>query len=138
MPLLFDSDYEYLEAHRLEVLEDEASRFLIFRNFPLPKGVYTADGEPRDAVDVLYVIPTNYNTAGGDMFWVHPRLQRADGKVIPNTSGPGEDSRTHAGIEYVRWSRHWNNREWKPKVDNIQKIVDRITWAFVHPDAPPR
>jgi hypothetical protein len=86
-------------------------------------------------VDVLYVIPPNYNTEGGDMFWVHPYLERADGKAIPNATGTGVDTRTSNGIEYLRWSRHWNNRPWKPKVDNVQKIVDRITWAFAKPDA---
>ncbi|HEY0414156.1 MAG TPA: E2/UBC family protein [Allosphingosinicella sp.] len=138
MPLLFDSDYLYLTAHGLKVVEDEGPRFLIFKDFPLPEGIYVAAGVAREAVDVLYVVPPNYNTAGGDMFWVRPQLARADGQPIPNISGPREDSRISGDVEYVRWSRHWNNREWKPKVDNIQKIVDRITWAFAHPDAPPR
>lgn len=135
MPMLFESDYRYLAGIGMEYVEDEESRFLIFKNFPLPAGVYVSGGAPRDAVDVLYVIPPNYNTEGGDMFWVHPQLERADGKAIPNVNGPGQDSRTHAGIEYLRWSRHWNNRPWKPKVDNIEKIIDRVTWAFAIPDA---
>ncbi len=135
MPLLFESDYRYLADIGMEFVEDEGSRFLIFKNFPLPKGVYVGSGGSRDAVDVLYVIPPNYNTEGGDMFWVNPQLARADGKPIPNVSGPNDDSRTHAGIEYLRWSRHWHNRPWRPKVDNVEKIVDRITWAFALPDA---
>lgn len=135
MPMLFDEDYTILEDAGLTFTEDETSRFFIFRDFPLPGGIYVAGSGPRMSVDVLYVIPASYNTSGGDMFWVHPRLVRADGKAIPNAGGPGEDSRTYNGVEYLRWSRHWNNKPWRPKVDNIQTIIDRITWAFKYPDA---
>lgn len=138
MPLLLDSDYAYLADAGLEVIEDEASRFLIFRKFPLPAGLYVVAGAAQQAADVLYVIPPNYNTAGGDMFWVRQPLERADGKAIPNVAELGQDNRIHGGVEYRRWSRHWNNREWKPKVDDIRKIVDRIRWAFEYPDPLPR
>lgn len=137
MPLLFDSDYEIINKAGLKCEEQQGTRFLIFKDFPLPKGVYLADGKPADAVHVMYVIPQNYNTSGGDMFWVHPRLHRADGKPIPNTGGPGpnEDSRTHEGVVFCRWSRHWHQNPWKSKVDNVQTIIDRISWAFKYPDA---
>lgn len=137
MPLLFDSDYETLQKAGVNFEEEEGTRFLMFKGFPLPKGVYLADGKPADAVDVLYVIPQNYNVSGGDMFWAHPRLHRADGKPIPNTGGPGpnEDSRTHKGTVFCRWSRHWHKNAWKPKVDDVQTIMDRISWAFKYPDA---
>jgi hypothetical protein len=135
MALLFDADYEYLAAHDIAYIEVEAARIVVFTGFPLPEGVYVAEGKPCSAVDGLYVVPENYNTAGGDMFWTHPMPTRADGKPIPNVSGPGQDSRTHGDIEYLRWSRHWNNKPWKPKVDNVQTIIDRLTWAFAKPDA---
>lgn len=135
MGLLLDDDYAYLAESGLAYVEVEAPRFLIFRDFRLPAGVYKSGTEIRDVVDVLYVIPGNYNASGGDMFWVYPYLERVDGKVIPNVNGPGQDSRTQDGIEYLRWSRHWHNKPWRPKIDNVQTIVDRITWAFAHPDA---
>lgn len=138
MPLLLDSDYVYLAEAGFDVIEDEESRFLIFRDFPLPADLYIAAGVPQQAADVLYVVPPNYNTAGGDMFWVRQALERTDGKAIPNVAGPGQDSRSHDEVEYRRWSRHWNNREWRPKVDNIRKVVDRIRWAFEYPDPLPR
>ena len=92
-------------------------------------------GKPISSVDVLNVIPANYNTAGCDMFWVYPQLVRADGKAIPQVSGPNADSRTHNGVEYCRWSRHWNKNPWKPKVDNAQTILNRLEWALKNPDA---
>jgi hypothetical protein len=135
MPLLFDSDYDYLKETGQEYVEDEAARFLILKQFPLPAGVFKTGGAPCATVDVLYIIPQNYNTEGGDMFWVNCKLERVDGNPIPNISGPGEDSRTQAGIEYLRWSRHWHNKPWRPKIDDIQQIVDRLAWAFANPDA---
>jgi len=137
MGLLFDFDYEYLKEISQEVEEAEDTRFIIFKNFPLPTGMYVSGGSPVEAVDVLYIIPENYNTAGGDMFWTYPLLARADGVAIPNigTGKPREDSRTHNDREYFRWSRHWHKNPWKPKKDNVRTIIDRITWAFAHPDA---
>ena len=138
MSLLFDADYQYLNENNLRYEEDESSRFLILREFPLPGGIYLANGQPTTVVDILYVIPSNYNTEGGDMLWLHPALSRADGIAIPNANGPGEDSRTYQGVEFVRWSRHWNNRPWQPKVDAIAKIIDRLTWVFANPTPPQR
>ncbi|MGY3388319.1 hypothetical protein ACVWW6_000910 [Bradyrhizobium sp. USDA 3311] len=135
MALLFEEDYQVLTEAGLEYEEDEANRFLIIKNFPLKEGMYVAAAEPVKTVAVLNVIPANYNTAGCDMFWVFPQLARADGKEIPAISGPNQDSRIHKGVEYCRWSRHWNKQPWKPKVDKVQKILDRLEWAFKNPDA---
>ena len=135
MALLFDSDYEYLKEIGQDYVEDEATRFLILRGFPLPAGIYKAGDAACTALDVLYIVPANYNTEGGDMFWTSCKLERVDGVPIPSISGPAEDSRTFSGVEYLRWSRHWNNKPWRPKVDNIEQIVSRLTWAFANPDA---
>jgi hypothetical protein len=135
MPLLFDSDYEYLKEIGQDYVEDEAARFLILRGFPLPVGVYKVGDAVCTALDVLYIVPPNYNTEGGDMFWTSCKLERVDGVAIPNISGPAEDSRTFSGVEYLRWSRHWHKTPWRPKVDNIEQVVGRLTWAFANPDA---
>lgn len=137
MTLLFDEDYQMLADAKLAFIEDEALRFLIFTAFPLPEGVYVANGKACSTIEVLYIVPDNYNTGGGDMLWVYPMLTRADGQPIPNTGdgGADQDSRTYNEKEYIRWSRHWNNSPWKPKVDKVQTIIDRLTWAFKFPDA---
>jgi hypothetical protein len=135
MSLLLDEDYCFLDEAEFVYVEDEARRFFVFRNFRLPSGQYKSADEILSSVEVLYIIPPNYNTEGGDMFWVYPQLFRADGKTIPNANGPGEDSRMFEDREFLRWSRHWNNSPWKPKIDNVHRIVDRITWAFANPDA---
>lgn len=135
MALLFDDDYEVLTEAGLEFEEDETNRFLVLKNFPLSEGMYVAGRKPVNTVAVLNVVPANYNTAGCDMFWVYPQLSRADGKAIPAISGPNEDSRVHKGVEYFRWSRHWNKHPWKPKVDKVGTILSRLEWALKNPDA---
>jgi hypothetical protein len=136
MPLLFDTDYQTLQEAGLEVEEDEAQRFLVIKNFPLPPGLYSYNGNVLSHVEVLWIVPANYNTSGGDMFWVHPALARADGKAIPAVAFfGGGDSRRFKDKEYCRWSRHWPAASWKAKVDNIQKVLDRIEWALKKPDA---
>ncbi|MDO8272431.1 MAG: E2/UBC family protein [Gammaproteobacteria bacterium] len=135
MALLFDEDYKTLAEANLAFEEDETSRYLIFKDFPLPPGIYRDEDGPRLTVDVLYVVPPNYNTEGGDMFWVRHALSRIDGVPIPSISGPNQDSRTCKDVEYFRWSRHWNHNPWKAKIDNVRTIIDRLTWAFKYPDA---
>lgn len=136
MSLLFGEDYEFLRKSGLEFEEDEAQRFLIIKNFPLQTGLYAYNGNLLNQVEVLWVIPPNYNTSGGDMFWVHPALARADGKPIPAAAAfGGGDPRHFKGKEYCRWSRHWPDQSWKPKEDNIVKILNRIEWALKRPDA---
>ena len=136
MALLFDEDYIILSDAGLEVEEDEAQRFLIIKDYPLKANFYEYKNEHIDKVNVLIVIPPNYNTSGNDMFWVYPPLARIDKKPIPAAFGFGKgDSRIYNGTEYCRWSRHYKPETWKPKVDNIQKILSRIEWALKNPDA---
>lgn len=132
MALLFDADYEYLKSVGLEYDEYVDQRFLVIKNYPVADGLYVMGGQPINAVDVLSIIPPNYNAAGCDMFWVYPAISRADGKVIPATGG---DDRTFNGVTFVRWSRHWQPDQWKPKVDAVETLLSRIEWALKNPDA---
>jgi hypothetical protein len=135
MALLYDEDHQILKDAGLEYEEDESQRFLIIKNFPLPSNLYMHAGHVIEQVEVLWVVPSNYNTGGGDMFWTHPALARVDGKSIPNISGiGGRDPRHFKDKEYCRWSRHWKPETWKPKIDNIQKVLGRIDWALRKPD----
>jgi len=135
MNLLFDEDYEVLRNSGLEYMEDFSQRFLIITNYPLNEGQYVFNGEPIHSVEVLSVIPINYNMEGTDMFWTHPFLTRADGQAIPATMQfGGGDKRIFGGKEYCRWSRHFPAGSWKGKIDNVQKILSRIEWALRNPD----
>jgi len=136
MALLFDEDYEILKDSGLVYEEDETSRYLIIKNYPLQKAFYQFNGQPLEQVEILVVIPPNYNTSGNDMFWTHPPLSRIDTLPIPAILGiGGGDSRFYQNVEYCRWSRHYEPSSWSPKIDNIQKILSRIEWALKNPNA---
>jgi hypothetical protein len=130
MPLLLNADYEYLASAGLTHEEDPEHRFLVIRGYPVKEGMYQFNGSPVEKVDILSIVPENYNTSGCDMFWVCPAVSRADGGQIPATGG---DDRVYEGVTFVRWSRHWQRAD-KPKVDGVQKTLDRIEWALRHPD----
>jgi len=135
MSLLTDEDYADLRDAGMAVEEDEANRFLIFKAFALPPGMYTVQ-----AADILLVVPPNYNQAGNDMFWTYPRLAKSDGQGIINTNNPGDnDNRTHAGLEYCRWSRHWADNmtsRWRPGRDNAMSMYRRVEDAINNPHRP--
>lgn len=131
--MLLEEDYEYLHDIRQSVLEDEARRFVVFKDFPLPAGVYESNGQPINAVDVLIELPSVYNNSGPDMFWTYPYLTLKGGVQIKNAQ-PGADVRNHDGRVFERWSRHWGRAGWRARIDSISTVVDRINWAFEHPD----
>ena len=89
MALLFDEDYQFLEESGLEYEEDEAQRFLLIKNFPLTLGFYIHSGVSLELVEVLWIVPLDYNTSGGGMFWVDPALSRAGGEENPSVFGFG-------------------------------------------------
>lgn len=134
MKLLFEEDYKYLLDSGLEFEEDFQNRFLIFKNYPVDKNLYRSMGNEIEKVNVLFIVPPNYNSSGGDMFWIHPSLTKFDGSPIPAVMPyGGGDPRMHGGLEFCRWSRHWQPNLWKPKIDNIQTILARIEWALRNP-----
>lgn len=136
MSLLFDEDYDILKSSGLVYEEDETSRYLIIKDYPLKPNLYKYNDMPIDKVDVLVVIPANYNTSGTDMLWIYPALKKVDNTLIPSTMDfGGADARFFGGKEYCRWSRHYHPNSWSPKIDNIQKILSRIEWALRNPDS---
>jgi|ERR1035437_1199589 hypothetical protein len=130
MNLLFEEDYKILESTGLFYTEDFQNRYFVIKNFPLEEGLYKSNEKLLLEVEVLVIIPSNYNTSGIDMFWTFPNLSRADGVQIPAYGG---DPRIYENKIYERWSRHWKSESWEVKVDNIQKILSRIEWALKNP-----
>ena len=64
MALLLDVDYEILSSAGIETKEDEKNRFLVLKDFALEEGLYQYNGEDLRHVDILVVIPANYNSIG--------------------------------------------------------------------------
>ena len=131
--MLLEEDYDYLHDIGQEVEENEARRFVIFKNFPLPTGIYESNGTAASAADILIELPSVYNNSGPDMFWTYPYLTLVGGASVKNAT-PGGDVREYEGRTFERWSRHWGKAGWRPRIDNISTVVDRLNWAFQHPD----
>lgn len=131
--LLLEEDYQVLKNYGISYAEDLAQRILVLKGYPLPGDVYQ-----QTSCDVLLVVPSNYNQSGNDMLWTNPRLVRKDGKPIPATNEyGGADSRHFEGLEFCRWSRHWNagDARWRPGVDGVETMFRRVEWALKNPDA---
>src|SRR5947209_4992521 len=98
-----------------EITEDGQRIFLIFRDYPLPLGVYNV---PK--TDLLIFTTPHYPNAGFDMFWVSPELRLQNGGV-PKSADSIE---TYIGKTWRRFSYHpYNVRPWSPSEDSVISFV---------------
>jgi hypothetical protein len=131
--LLLDDDYAEMRAQGVTWEEDAAMRYLVLKDYHLPEGVYR-----QERADVLVKIPQNYNHDGIDMLWVAPRLDRVSGQEVPTQQPYGSGVNvTHGGVEFCRWSRHWDRgyNGWRAGTDAVETILRRVAWALENPDA---
>lgn len=109
--LLPPGDLEYLEntGLRWETTIEGAIRRVVIYDYPI------CDGYNRTAVDVNLRIGASYPDEQIDMVYVHPPLERKDGRSI---SALAQD--TFDGKVWQRWSRHRTPMNpWKPGEDDI-------------------
>ena len=104
-------DLEWLDNSRIRfelVSEDGVLRVVLY-SFQVPPGYRQRE------VDVNVRIEPGYPDTQIDMVYVHPALERADGRSIPATCAESFD-----GKEWQRWSRHRTPANpWRPGVDNL-------------------
>ncbi|PAY09316.1 hypothetical protein CK489_08200 [Bradyrhizobium sp. UFLA03-84] len=89
-----------------ETLVDAGRRWLIIRNYLLPRGYQAA------AATIGIEVPVSYPGAQLDMFYCHPPLALPSGAAIPQT----QQIETVIGLPFQRWSRH---RQWDPARDTV-------------------
>jgi hypothetical protein len=109
---LLEKDIAYLNASGLqwETLLDGQRRWLIIRNYLLPKGYN------HDKTDIAIDIPLVYPNAALDMFYCNPSLCLKSGTAIAQT----ESQQAIAGKSFQRWSRHLApSTRWNPATDSI-------------------
>lgn len=111
---LADKGYEY------EEVQDGDRKGVIFRNFPLPSGTFTAE-----RADVLIILPPNYPDTAPDMFYVMPWLKLSKGGQFPSKADHKLD---FGGQNWQRWSRH--NNEWRSGKDGIWTMLKRVEAAL--------
>ncbi len=104
-------DLEWLDntRSRFELISEAGVLRVVLYDFQLPAGYLQCQ------VDVHVRIEPGYPDAQIDMVYVHPALERADGRPIPATRTEAFD-----GKEWQRWSRHRTPANpWRPGIDNL-------------------
>lgn len=92
-----------------EAIVVDGVQWVLVHDSPLPCGYIVS------TVTVAVRIVPGYPTAQLDMVYVHPALQRTDGKPIPALTPT-----TIQGQIFQQWSRHYTpSRPWRPGVDSL-------------------
>ena len=124
MSLLPVADSEYLSQKEVsfEEIKEGGQNAIILKNIVLPENKYD-----QETTDVLVLLPNGYNDIGPDMFYTSPRIKLKD----RNSYAKAADV-PHAfnGITWQRWSRHAQNSDWRPGIDGIRTLVQRIKHAL--------
>ena len=109
-------DEDFLEKLGLQakVVQEGNTRWLIMSNYLLPAGYN------REKADVAIMLHPQYPQAQIDMIYIHPSLQRLDGKMINALMNQSIDGRV-----FQRWSRHRTaENPWVPGEDNVSTHLD--------------
>lgn len=92
-----------------EAVIDQARRWLVIRDYPVPVGFNVA------STTLSIEIPGPYPAAEIDMFYCHPALSLVTGVPIPQTEHPQPIN----GVQFQRWSRHRDPGMWSPTHDSV-------------------
>lgn len=71
---------------------------------------------------VMVVVPGGYASTKLDSFYTKPHLRRSDGSEPGSTAFP----QTLFGEEWQFWSRHLDDKDWRPGVDGISTYLSYI------------
>lgn len=119
--VLTQDDIRYLEEKKI-IYEPFPSGEVIFKTYALPPGRYNT---PH--ADILVILPSGYNDTGPDMFYANPWLM-----LVPENKHPRctESPHDFSGIRWQRWSRHEEGGSWRPGIDGIKTVLQRINYAL--------
>jgi hypothetical protein len=117
MPLL-KTDEAYLQERGLpyEVHEEAGMTCIVFPGWVLPEGFGVSSS------DLLIRLSPGYPDVPPDMWWFDPPVKRADGVEIPATQVVEQ----HLSRSWQRWSRHFQQGQWKSGVDGIESYLALI------------
>lgn len=115
-----DRAYLAEKALKYEEITAGGQRGVVFRQYPLPAGVFDAD-----RADILILIPAGYPDIPPDMFHLIPWVRLTARNAYPNAA---DQPVTFNGQSWQRWSRH--NNEWRPGVDGLWTMLKRVDYAL--------
>jgi hypothetical protein len=117
-----EKDRRYLSDHNfvVEEVEHAGQKGLIFRNYPLPAGIFD-----QPVADVLVLLPTTWPDSSTDMFYLFPWVKvHRTGAYADNAATAQE----FGGRSWQRWSRH--NSVWRRGRDGIWTVLRRVDAAL--------
>lgn len=112
--LLPPEDTEYLDMNfpNWEPVEENSKNGIVIPKYELPKGYCP------NTSNLMIIIPPNYPTANIDMFYFCPPVEREDRVTIEALN-----LENHFGIQWQRWSRHY---EWRPGIDGVHTHIPYV------------
>lgn len=120
IPEELTKDLELLNkrGYQFEVKEEKNLIYIIFKDFPLPQGLYNIE-----KTSLLIFTTPHYPNAGFDMFWVDENLKLKNGN-IPKQA---EAIELHYGMKRRRFSYHpYNAKPWNPSEDNVVTHIEYV------------
>lgn len=128
-----EEDVEFLAeknfAHNLVSEEvaggTEARRGIIISGVPVPQNLreVTPNGlVERGDCEVMILVPSGYATTKLDSFYTRPHLKRSDSNEPGATSFP----QRLFGEDWQFWSRHLDDKDWRPGVDGIATYLTYV------------
>jgi hypothetical protein len=113
-------DLEFLKecGYTFEIVEEGQRIYIIFKDFPLPPGVYCFD-----KTELMIFTTQFYPNAGFDMFWVDENLKLKNGNPPRN----GEALEVYMGKRWRRFSYHpYNAKPWNPSEDSVVSFIGNV------------
>lgn len=112
------TDIAYLAERRIEhtVASEANMTCVVLPGYRLPTGY-----EPQQS-DLLLRLSPGYPDVHPDMWWFHPPVRLSDGRTVQAT----EVTEHHLGRPWQRWSRHFNEGQWKPGIDCLETFLALI------------
>jgi Prokaryotic E2 family E len=79
-------------------------------------------GYDHGQADLLLRLSPGFPDIRPDMWWFAPAIRLSDGRVIKAT----EVTEHHLGRSWQRWSRHFNEGQWRSGIDSLESYLALI------------
>lgn len=113
---IIDTTYLVERGSRHTVTVEGGMICVVLSAFPLPAGY------DRAHADLLLRLSPGYPDVAPDMWWFDPPV-----KLVNGASPPATDVReSHLGRAWQRWSRHFNQGQWRSGVDCLETFLALI------------
>jgi hypothetical protein len=131
-PFLPEDDQDFLRKkeirHRFHSDgQGDALRHAIeFVDFVIPPNLFKRDANglwvPAGTASILVLIPKGYSKTKLDSWYVRPWLKLSNGSPIAATG----DDQDLFQQKWQFWSRHLDNKEWRPGTDGLEIYLQYI------------